>query len=224
MLELKSRYEGRVKWLKEKYIEKPEADNILPDELKQFSDCKIFNKDFTITPEEVKGVEIVTMEGEELVLREDERKLLARGPKYCLLKSCSKEAMCCSLEVAICKHKWDTMSRSEDKSEEATLSEEEKIEAERVHQLSEELAAEAREVFDIRGKVFNMARKRVTDFKKNSRVILPRAQTAEQESKLEVLRMELLQEHKKWMTENCNCRGEQTMNLSIEEARGLKSI
>ena len=149
---------------------------------------------------------------------------LARGPKYCLLKSCSKEAMCYSSEVAICKHKWDTMSRSEDKSEEATLSEEEKIEAERVHQLSEELAAEAREVFDIRGKVLNMARKRVTDFKKNSRVILPRAQTAEQESKLEVLRMELLQEHKKWMTENCNCRGEQTMNLSIEEARGLKSI
>ena len=68
--ELKTKYEGRVKWLEEKYIEKPEADNILPDELKQLSDCKIFNKDFTITPEEVKGVEIVTIEGEELSYQE----------------------------------------------------------------------------------------------------------------------------------------------------------
>ena len=69
-----------------------------------------------------------------------------------------------------------------------------------------------------------MARKRVTDYGKNSRVILPRAQTAEKESKLEVLRAELLHEHKKWMSENCNCRGDQTINLTIPEARGLNSI
>ena len=42
-----------------------------------------------------------------------------------------------------------------------------------------------------------MQKKRVTDYKKNSRVVLPRAQSNEKESKLEVLRMELLEEHRK---------------------------
>ena len=61
-------------------------------------------------------------------------------------------------------------------------------------------------------------------YKRNSRVILPRAQTTDQESKLEVLRVELLEEHKKWVAQNCNCEGNQLMNISDEELRGLKSL
>ena len=137
----------------------------------------------------------MTMEGEVIILSDDEKKLLARGPKYCLLKSCSEEAMlpCCSIEVEICKHKWDCLflgggSEGEQAPREQ-LSEEDRPENEHVLQLSEEIAAEAREVFDHRNKVFNMGRKRVTDYRKNSCVILARAQTANEESKLEILRM-----------------------------------
>ena len=112
----------------------------------------------------------------------------------------------------------------EDIEAEAKMTEEEKEEDDRVRQLSEELAAEAREVFNHKGKVFNMQRKRVTDYKRNSRVILPRAQTIDQESKLEVLRVELLEEHKKWVAQNCNHEGNQLMNISEEELKGLKSL
>ena len=62
---------------------------------------------------------------------------------------------------------------------------------------------------------------RVTDYKKNSRVVFPRAQSAEQESKLEVMRMELLHHHREWVRSNCNCKGEQQPNLSSEEQSGL---
>ena len=79
-------------------------------------------------------------------------------------------------------------------------------------------------MFDDCNKVFNMGRKRVTDYRKNSCVILARAQTANEESKLEVLRMELQEEHKRWAAKNCDCKGDQAMNLSVEEVRGLKSI
>ena len=75
-------------WLKTKYITKPGEDEILPDELSLFRDCKLFNNNMKLTPDDIKGVEIVTMEGEVLILTEEERKLLARGPKYCLLKRC----------------------------------------------------------------------------------------------------------------------------------------
>ena len=62
------------------------------------------------------------------------------------------------------------------------------------------------------------------DYKKNSRVIIPRPQSAEKESKLEVERMELLEQLKKWFKENCNCKGEQLVNPMVEELKGLKSL
>ena len=67
----------------------------------------------------------------------------------------------------------------------------------------------------------NINKKKVTDNKKNSHVIFPRVQTAEKDSILEVLRMELLNQHKDWVATNCNCKGEQLMNLSKEELEGL---
>ena len=45
-----------------------------------------------------------------------------------------------------------------------------------------------------------------------------------EESKLEVIRQELLHQTQEWMKENCNCKGEQKSNLSKERLMGLKSI
>ena len=53
---------------------------------------------------------------------------------------------------------------------------------------------------------------------------MPRAQSTENESKLEVLRVELLEEHRKWVKTHCNCKMEQPMNLSKDEMEGLKSL
>jgi hypothetical protein len=64
----------------------------------------------------------------------------------------------------------------------------------------------------------------VTDYKANSRVILPRAQSDVKEGKLQVLRMELMEEGKKWIKTNCDCNGNQQSNLDKEELIGLKSL
>ena len=95
-----------------------------------------------MTAEKARGPEIVLMEGEELLLSENELEFLALGPKYCLLNTCSYEVMCCQVETAICKHKWDCMSREDDNEEERmTITEEERIEDERLEKLAEELSA-----------------------------------------------------------------------------------
>ena len=69
-----------------------------------------------------------------------------------------------------------------------------------------------------------MQKKRVTDYKINSRVVLPRAQSNEKESKLEGQRIEILEKHRKWTKENCDCKGEQEMNLSTTQVLGWKSL
>ena len=63
---LRSEYKNRVAWLKNKYITKPGDKEILPEELALFKDCKIFDNKSKLTPDIIKGVEIVTMGGRSL--------------------------------------------------------------------------------------------------------------------------------------------------------------
>ena len=162
-------------------------------------------------------------------LSDCEKKLLARGPSYCVLKSVKEEGFCCCLEEAIVKHKWETIDDDEegkvengDFPESEVISDEEMKEMERLRLLAEEMAAESRTSYDSKNNKFNMNKQKVTDFKKNSRVILPRAQSGEKESKLEVARVELLEEHRIWVKTHCNCRTEQLLNLSREEMEGFE--
>ena len=98
---------------------------------------------------------------------------------------------------------------------------EEQKETERLQELAEKLTAESRIIYDEKTKTFNMNKRKVTDYKKSSCLIFPRAQCAEKESKLEVVRLELMEQHKKWVRENCNCKGEQLANLNLEELEAL---
>ena len=70
----------------------------------------------------------------------------------------------------------------------------------------------------------NLNRKKVTYFRRNSRVVLPRAQSGIKESNLEVLRRELDQSHRHWMKAHCSCKGDQVMNLDEFELDGLRSL
>ena len=72
--------------------------------------------------------------------------------------------------------------------------------------------------------MFQINRKKVTDFRSNLRVVLPRAQSGIKESNLEVLRRELDQSHRHWMKAHCSCNGDQAMNLDEFELDGLRSL
>ena len=87
-------------------------------------------------------------------------------------------------------------------------------ENERVAQLAEEMSAQTRMVYNSEEGVWDARGLRVTDYKHNSRVIFPKAQPGEKENNLEVMRAELLHNHREWAKTNCNCKGEQKLNLS----------
>jgi hypothetical protein len=140
-----------------------------------------------------------------------------------MVRSCGEENVRVEIETAILKHKCDCMGQDEEVGEE-NLTEEERIENARVAQLAEEMSAQTRMVFNSEDGVWDARGLRVTDYKHNSRVIFPKAQTGEKENDLEVLRAELLHHHREWVKANCNCRGEQKANLSKDEQLGLKRL
>ena len=148
-----------------------------------------------IVAEESSGPVIVCDEGEDLSVNKSEWSVLARGPKFCVMRGCGEEDMRVDLETAILKHKWDCMANEDDECGE-TLSDEERKENERVAQLAEEMSAQTRMAYNSEENVWDARGLRVTDYKHNSRVIFPKAQTGDKENNLEVLRAELLHQHR----------------------------
>ena len=84
-------------------------------------------------------------------LTSEEWQLLARGPKYCVVRSCKEEDIRVEIETSILKHKWDCMGQECD----ANLSEEERIEQERVALLAEEMGAQQRMVYNSEDKTWD---------------------------------------------------------------------
>ena len=212
----------QVRWVRKKFGRQID-DFTVPDEINEYSSCKMFQENPEVKCDEVSGPVVVCREGEEVKMSSGEWQFLARGPKYCTVRSCKEEDMRVEVETSILKHKWDEMGREGDEEEE-DLTPEEVLENERVALLAEEMGAQQRMVFNSKENTWDARGLRVTDYKHNSRVIFPKALPGEKENNLEVLRSELLHHHKEWVAQNCNCKGEQKANLSQVEEEGLKSI
>ena len=178
----------------------------MPPELAKYSECKVFQSipGLEVIPGE--GPVIVLGEGETLSLSREKFLLLDKGPKYCVVKKCSEEQAECDTETAIIKEKWDRMGRDTENMDE-TLTDEELKDRDRGAQLAEEVEAQTRLAYDEDTKIWSGASLRVTDYKANSRVILPKALSPVEESKLEVLRVELLHQTKEWIKTNCDSKG-----------------
>ena len=178
----RSNYDEKVRHLKVKYGEAVDEFEV-PSEISEFSKCEIFKKNVKMKPDEPSGPVIVCDEGEDLQLSDVEWALLARGPKYCMVRTCEEENLRVEVETAILKHKWDCMSQ-EETIEEGEISDEERLENERVAQLAEEMSAQTRMVYNSEDGVWDARGLRVTDYKHNSRVIFPKAQPGENENNL----------------------------------------
>ena len=80
-------------------------------------------------------------------------------------------------------------------------------------------------IFNSDDKSLNFARKRVTDIKGNSRVILPKkVKNFDLEARLEMFRTECMGTFKQFMSENCGKYGKQKSNLTKAQLKGLKSL
>ena len=82
-----------------------------------------------------------------------------------------------------------------------------------------------RVIYDDEDMRLNYAKRRVTDVKGNSRVILPkRMRNFETEAKLEMFRVESKGVFKQFLAEKCRKNGAQKSNLTKSQLKGLKSL
>ena len=83
----------------------------VPDEIKEFSECEMFQKNAKMEPDEPSGPVIVCDEGEELDISDEEWKVLSMGPSYCMVRSCGEENVRVEIGTAILKYKWIAWDR-----------------------------------------------------------------------------------------------------------------
>ena len=85
--------------------------------------------------------------------------------------------------------------------------------------------ARSRMIFDNERVSLNFAKRRVTDIKGNSRVILPKKmRNFEQEAALQMFRTECMGVFRQYVAQNCGKYGKQKSNLSRRHLKGLKSL
>ena len=119
----RTEHDKKVMGLVRKYGRlKDELEFNLPEEISEFSECEIFRSKPNVKQEEPSGPVVVCGKDEDLKLNNKEWQLLARGPKYCMVRGCSEEDMKVEIETAILKHK--CMSREDEVSEEEYTEEE----------------------------------------------------------------------------------------------------
>ena len=230
--ELKGKNRKKCDWLEDKYKMKYEVlDDLDEAECMKYGGAEILNKNCNMRGEELREPEVICGEDEVIVLTEEERKVLALGPKFCVRKNkLDEENFDIELEECIAKVKWEKMGRDEGKKVKdladvaimAILSDEEK---EEIREWEEHQEARRRMVYDAEEKKWNFGRRRVTDLKGNNMVILPgKLKNFQDEANLELLRAELKHGFREYIRENCNEKGEIESNLDKDELRGIKSL
>ena len=194
-------------------------------------DPRIFKYD--IEPDDIKEPVIVTSEGETVEIDDDEMNLLKLGPKFCLFVNLDDETFESDLEEMIMKIKWDMMADDdrekpglEDIALRVLLGDDlcTEIDDEREEEM-ELREAVSRTPFNQAEMTLNMARRRVTDLKGNSRVHFPRKpRPLDEEAALETLRVEMRSLFRTYVSKNCKEGGVQASNLTKSQAKGLKSL
>ena len=239
----------KLRFLKRKYgMRECGLNDLCEEDRVKYKDVKVFSGE-EIQPEKMRDPIIVCRQGEEIQLNEDELSVLRLGPKFCEYTNLSDVDFEIEVEQTVLKYKWETMDEVNKQDDEESMNEEMKkfedpsILARKI--LFEELFtkdeldamkddeedrmmmmdAEMRAVFNLREGIIDMRKRRATDVKGNSRVILPKKMRGfETEAKLEMMRQELRGVFSKYTNEKCGSGGLQKSNLSRGEIKGLKSL
>ena len=189
-------------------------------------EAKIFDDECQFEEENAKYEEptIVFMENDEILISKDEAELLALGPKFCTVKNLCKESFECEIEEAIVKYRWEIMgeeievnNKKKDPNYDAKFEEayevmkSELYSKEEIEVMDEEERikdAELRLIYLPEKEEFDLSKRRVTDLKGNSRVVLPKgSKNFDFEAKIQTFRTELLDEFRKHVAEKCGKNG-----------------
>ena len=213
---IKKKNQTKVDKLKKEYLYEENKSKV-PEKLTRYEDLTIFRKaDIPEDNLEVK-VPIYTSKDEVIELDEDEIAFLKLPPKFSTMEKLKEENILTEIEVCNAKLR---MSRKEqleglEDSEEITEQEQDKF---------DEIEAESRQPYDYKNKSLDLRKRRVTDLKENSRVILPRPLSTTEEAFIAVRRENVHNIFKEYSKEMCQEDGEQKSNLTPAQMRGLKKI
>ena len=161
-----------------------QGGNILTEEEEEkYGNARIFEEACKMMAEKEEGPVIVCEEGKILEISEEETSALALDPKFCIVKDLREEEFEVALEECISKLRWDKMGdeikeKNQDPAMEAidAVIDEEQREELRQHELQRE--GELTTVLlgnEKTGKgTWQYSKRKVTGYKGNSRVILPK--------------------------------------------------
>ena len=203
------KFKEKTAHIRKKYSRNTQEENEVPEDLQEYTNLKIFNK------EEYENIQPDSYEIKvigEVELTEEEKSVLTLHPKFCILDKLTHSDFEHEQEAAFAK-----LRMEKTKDEEYSEMNKEEIEE------AQEVDAKSRQVYNPSDKIYDSRRRRVTDLKECSRITLPKPLHTDEEATLEVRRksqQEVFQEYIKKYTKN----GEQESNLSEKEQAGLKSL
>jgi hypothetical protein len=207
------------KYKKEKEEEELAELSILPEDLNEFSDLRIF-KNVQIPPEEPKPPVITT----ETILTEDELAILKKGPKFTIRNVMDKEAFMAEVEKGLVKKMYSDIGKDVE-AEVGTEDDTDKVESKRIDDMVAWIDEKSALIYDFESKTMDFGRSKATNWKRNKRIKLPKASSSLLEASMEIRRQaasKIYDECLKLLDDGVETVGMD--NLTAGEKRGLKSL
>ena len=217
--EIEENHEEKVEHLLRKFRE--EIKKEIPENLSRYKELSIYmEEEKTEAKENNENDDVKKMILGEIEIDENEESVLKLPPDYSIYEKLSDEEFCLELELSNTKYRW-AMRDEEDAD---TKDGEEEIPTEEERELFERMEAESRQYYDPVKKEFDVRKKRVTDLKENSKVILPKPLKTSLEARISLRRDKYISVYKEYKKENCNSRDEQRLNLTFSQKKGLLKL
>ena len=213
-LKMKKKYEKKVEFLEKKYRREEEGESEeVPKDLENYKDAKVFSRK---TFEEIEKNEISVAILGDIEVSDQVRQLLKLHPKFSIMQRLDETDYETDLELAFAKLRYQLLQELGEKlseEEENTLRQEAN---EEIEEKMEEEEAKTRSVFDAVEKRYDNRKKRVTDLKENSRVVLPKPLPPPEEAGIEMRREIYKKLFRSFLKKNCR--------KTEDEEKGLKEL
>ena len=185
-----------------------------PEGLEKYQNIKIYSGR-QLEPTNIEKPEVIG----EVTLDEDEYAAIALQPKRSLSRKLDDQRLEVDIDLCFTKQRWESSNNESESKDEmnSTFTEKEKED-------EEIWAAKSRQVYDPEDNEFDMRRRKVTDIKHNSRVILPKARPPKEEAMYEVRRSEWFKIFQNYKNEACGENGQLPSNLTPAQRRGMKKL
>ena len=243
--ELKRKYKNKIEHLikvRQHQLEEKMIKEV-PEEIKQYLECCIFKREEF---ERLKPVTDTDVSIGDIELSEEEKSVLVLNPKFAAMRKICLEATEREIEIGNTKIRYEVRQREIQRRQEEIEFESSEGNKRKIERKSYEECvvedAKDRQIFDPLTNTLNLAKKRVTDLKENSRIILPKAVDEKLENEMGIIRETILGETKKHIREIENkIRGEmrkikkepdkekieknqEWQNLNKKEKEGLRKL